>query len=583
MSSTLLIYAAHFGLRDRPFALLPDPDYLYWSKDHLLTYSMLEYGLLTHAPITLITGEIGAGKTTLIRQLLRNIPGDFTVGLISNAHGNRGELLHWVLLSLEQTVESGSSYVQLFTQFQKFLIREYAAGRRTLLIFDEAQNLSVETLEELRMFSNINTDKDEVLQIVLAGQPELWEKIRQPGLLQFAQRVGADFHLPSMNGEAVRKYIHHRLQVAGATREIFTREACDAVHTASGGVPRVINKICDYALAYAYSDGLTVVEANVVTKVLSDWRKLDRGAIVTNFVGPSAAAANVANTIDQDNDRSSREKRRMEVPGARALLASRTALENAEKPQQDPLDSMYLTVYFERLWVKIEDHGVVRNKGVYVALGLDASGERQLLGIWICQCFGVKSWLAVLDELADRGIKDILVAMTDGAMGFTGALATAFPKTTMQVGTTHLVRSLIALVSQKDRKSIRADLKTLHLADYRISVEELIEKFEAKWGEAYPAIVSSLRQSIPTINSFLTLPQPVRKAFYTDAGLETLLRSLSRIIREHEPFPSDQVALQKLHAAAEYAEFRWRKIDNWDRLTEHFSSLFGSRFVQIVQ
>ena len=173
MTSTLRIYNDHFGLAERPFTLLPDPDFLYWSESHTRAYAMLEYGMLTHAPITVITGEIGAGKTTLLRHLLRSLPEEFTVGLISNAQGNRGELLHWVLMALGVPTETNATYVQLFAQFQDFLIEEYAAGRRTMLIFDEAQNLSLETLEELRMFSNINADKDELIQLVLVGQPEL--------------------------------------------------------------------------------------------------------------------------------------------------------------------------------------------------------------------------------------------------------------------------------------------------------------------------------------------------------------------------------------------------------------------------
>lgn len=180
MTSNLAIYTDHFGLTERPFTLLPDPDFLYWSDNHTRAYSMLEYGMLTHAPITVITGEIGAGKTTLLRHLLRTLPEEFTVGLISNAQGNRGELLHWVLMALGVPTDTGASYVQLFAQFQDFLIEEYASGRRTMLIFDEAQNLSTETLEELRMFSNINADKDELIQIVLVGQPELRDLIASP-------------------------------------------------------------------------------------------------------------------------------------------------------------------------------------------------------------------------------------------------------------------------------------------------------------------------------------------------------------------------------------------------------------------
>jgi type II secretory pathway predicted ATPase ExeA len=272
MTSALTIYTDHFGLRERPFTLLPDPDFLYWSENHTRAYAMLEYGMLTHAPITVITGEIGAGKTTLLRHLLRTLPEEFTVGLISNAQGNRGELLHWVLMALGVPTESGASYVQLFGQFQDFLIEEYASGRRTMLIFDEAQNLSVETLEELRMFSNINADKDELIQLVLVGQPELRALISQPRLVQFAQRVAADFHLPGMSVEQVRAYVGHRLAVAGATREIFTPAACECVYLASRGIPRVVNQVCDYAMVYAFTDGLERVDAGIIEQVVADRR-----------------------------------------------------------------------------------------------------------------------------------------------------------------------------------------------------------------------------------------------------------------------------------------------------------------------
>ncbi len=272
MSSTLTIYTAHFGLAERPFTLLPDPDFLFWSENHTRAYAMLEYGMLTHAPITVITGEIGAGKTTLLRQLLRQLPEDITVGLISNAQGNRGELLHWVLMALGVQTATDASYVQLFGQFQDFLIEEYASGRRTMLIFDEAQNLSMETLEELRMFSNINADKDELIQLVLVGQPELRDLISQPRLVQFAQRVAAEYHLPGMSALAVRDYIYHRLRVAGAAREIFTPAACECVHIASRGVPRLVNQICDYALVYAYTDGQEVIDAGVIEQVVRDRR-----------------------------------------------------------------------------------------------------------------------------------------------------------------------------------------------------------------------------------------------------------------------------------------------------------------------
>lgn len=275
MSSGLTIYNAHFGLSERPFTLLPDPDFLYWSDNHARAYAMLEYGMLTHAPITVITGEIGAGKTTLLRHMLRSLPGDVSVGLVSNAQGDRGELLHWVLMALDVPTEAGAGYVQLFARFQDHLIGQYAAGRRTMLIFDEAQNLSVEALEELRMFSNINADKDELLQLVLVGQPELRDLIASPRLVQFAQRVAADYHLPAMSALAVGDYVRHRLRVAGAGREIFTPAACEAVHAAARGVPRLVNQLCDYALVYAFTDGQDRIDAGVIEQVARDRRMHD--------------------------------------------------------------------------------------------------------------------------------------------------------------------------------------------------------------------------------------------------------------------------------------------------------------------
>jgi type II secretory pathway predicted ATPase ExeA len=175
-------------------------------------------------------------------------------------------------MALGVPTDTNATYVQLFAQFQDLLIEEYAAGRRTMLIFDEAQNLSIETLEELRMFSHINADKDELIQLVLIGQPELRDLIGQPRLTQFAQRVAAEYHLPAMSAASVQAYINHRLGVAGATREIFTPAACECVHLASRGVPRLVNQICDYALVYAFTDGLDKVDASVIEQVVTDRR-----------------------------------------------------------------------------------------------------------------------------------------------------------------------------------------------------------------------------------------------------------------------------------------------------------------------
>lgn len=231
---------------------------------------MMEYGLMTRAPITLITGEVGAGKTTLLHHLLRSVEDDVVVGMVANTQGDRGEILRWAMLALDQRSEPGETYVDLFSRFQSYLIDQYAAGKRVILIFDEAQNLSREALEELRMFTNINSGRDELLQLVLVGQPELREIISAPDLTQFAQRVSANFHLRAMDAGAVADYIAHRLQVAGATSEIFTPEACRAVHAATGGVPRLVNKLCDIAMVYAFSSDSPVVDAETVEQVMAD-------------------------------------------------------------------------------------------------------------------------------------------------------------------------------------------------------------------------------------------------------------------------------------------------------------------------
>lgn len=270
MHSTLDIYTAHFGLKERPFSLVPDPDFLFWSRLHTRAFSMLEYGILTRAPITLITGEVGTGKTTLVHHLLKSVESDVRIGLIANAHGDRGELLRWVLLALGQSTAPHATYVDLFGQFQNYLIEEYSAGRRVILIFDEAQNLSRESLEELRMFTNINSNKDELLQLVLVGQPELRTMIRRPDLTQFAQRVAASFHLSAMDAATVRAYITHRLKVAGAKHEIFSLSATDMIHEATGGVPRLVNQLCDLAMVYTFTKNRQRVLRLTVQQVLED-------------------------------------------------------------------------------------------------------------------------------------------------------------------------------------------------------------------------------------------------------------------------------------------------------------------------
>jgi type II secretory pathway predicted ATPase ExeA len=203
------MYEAFYGLREKPFSILPDPDMIYWGKNHRLAFAMLEFGVMNNAGFTVITGEIGSGKTTLLRYLLRHLDAKMTVGLISSTPNGKAELLQWVMMSLDLPFEG--SYPSLFKRFQQFLYHQYSVGRRTVLIVDEAQNLGSEALEELRMLSNINADKNQYLQIIMMGQPQLKDLLRSPELLQFAQRVASDFHLRPLTPNEVKEYINYRV------------------------------------------------------------------------------------------------------------------------------------------------------------------------------------------------------------------------------------------------------------------------------------------------------------------------------------------------------------------------------------
>lgn len=264
------LYASFFGLKERPFSLVPDPGFLYWSPQHKRAFSVLEYGVLSRAPITLITGEIGAGKTTLLQELLSRVEEDATVGLISNAQGGRGELIQWILNSLQVEVDTTASYVQMFQALQDFLLAEYAASRRVILIFDEAQNLSLEGLEELRMLTNINSNKDVLVQLILVGQPELREMVQSPNMQQLAQRIAANFHLSRLNEETVPHYISHRLKAAGGTGAEFTPEACKQVFEETGGTPRLVNQLCDLAMLYGWSADRKLVTTDTIREILED-------------------------------------------------------------------------------------------------------------------------------------------------------------------------------------------------------------------------------------------------------------------------------------------------------------------------
>jgi general secretion pathway protein A len=264
------MYEAFYGLRQRPFSIVPQAEFLYLTQQHRTALSLLEYGILKPSLFSLITGDIGTGKSTLVRHLLGRLGASISVGLIGNTHKAFGELLEWTLQSFGLDFR-GKDKVEMFQLLSNFLMHEFVKNRRVVLVVDEAQNMTIDALEELRMVSNINADRHHLLQIILVGQTRLREKLRLPALQQFAQRIETDFHLRPLTAEDVEGYIQHRVKVAGRSdADIFEPEACRLIHQISRGVPRIINLVCDTALVYGFAAAKSRIDLDVVDELNRD-------------------------------------------------------------------------------------------------------------------------------------------------------------------------------------------------------------------------------------------------------------------------------------------------------------------------
>jgi len=264
------MYCELFQLTEPPFRLTPDPQFLFASKQHARAKAYMESTIWLADGFVVITGDIGSGKTTLIESFLSELPKDIVLAHISQTQLSPVEFLQALL------VEFGfkpfrKPKVELLAMIKDFMVEQYAAGKKILLVIDEAQNLSRKVLEEVRLLSGLETQKEKLLRIIIAGQPELSHKLDSPRLQQLMQRVRLRFHLGALSKRETHEYIAHRLNVAGAKgRTIFDSAACDLVFRYAGGVPRLTNVLCDTAMLCAFADERTVVDDKLVKAAVDE-------------------------------------------------------------------------------------------------------------------------------------------------------------------------------------------------------------------------------------------------------------------------------------------------------------------------
>ncbi|WP_321390968.1 XrtA/PEP-CTERM system-associated ATPase [uncultured Desulfuromusa sp.] len=264
------MYTEFFGLSAKPFDLLPNPKFLYLSKGHRKALSYLQYGVQENAGFTLLTGEVGSGKTTLLRDIINKISADVTLSMIFNTRVDGHQLVAMINTDFGLQTE-GKDKVQLITELNDFLLEECTSNRQPIIIIDEAQNLSEEGLEEIRLLSNLEADNFKMVQIILVGQPELKQIIAKPSLRQLRQRISISCHLNPLNREETEEYIYHRLATVGSRDCVtFLDGVFDAIFRFSGGVPRLINLICDFLLLSAFVEESREIDMDLVQDALNE-------------------------------------------------------------------------------------------------------------------------------------------------------------------------------------------------------------------------------------------------------------------------------------------------------------------------
>jgi general secretion pathway protein A len=284
------MYQRFFGIRESPFNVNPDPRYLFWTRPIQEALAGLTYGIQNRKGIILLTGEVGTGKTTLLNRLLGWLRGQrVATAYIFNSRLGVNDLFDLMMAEFEIPCESREKS-QVVLRLNQWLLERYRAGETAVLIVDEAQNLSADVLEEIRLLTNLETSTEKLLQIVLTGQPELEEKLKAPQVRQLRQRITLRCRTAPLTLEETFGYIAERLRIAGANCEpIFSKEAIETVHTYACGIPRVVNLLCEHAMINAYVDSLRPVPAHIVEEVAREFQ-LDEIAPVAHGANSTQAA-----------------------------------------------------------------------------------------------------------------------------------------------------------------------------------------------------------------------------------------------------------------------------------------------------
>lgn len=292
------MYLEHYGLSAKPFSIAPDPRWLYLSQRHREGLAHLHYGAAEAGGFVQLTGEVGTGKTTLCRMLLRQLPDGVNVALILNPSRSVEELLQTLCdeMFVDRTA-AGDSVKALMDLINTHLLRAHGRGVRTVLIIDEAQNLKPDVLEQVRLLTNLETNERKLLQIFLIGQPELRKVLSAHNMRQLAQRITARCHLEPLDRAETGEYVEHRLALAGAQQPIFTKSALAKVHRVTGGIPRLINTLCDRSLLGAFALGKTTVDRNVVARAARELAGTPAARFSAWWAYAGAAAAVAALTV----------------------------------------------------------------------------------------------------------------------------------------------------------------------------------------------------------------------------------------------------------------------------------------------